>query len=268
MDSVHQTVEGGPAPRQWAHVQYVAKDGSHVDLDSLYLGLADLFLSLDEIKEEAEKAGQEGLAEQVVRLINFFLALAPDMEAMEPGPEEPDPVAAAQAFLASEFRRAQEVINIEGQRQRLAATEKEAFILPEGILVDIVGALKPRWDNTDYNSARAVVEQYGWRVCVGQNPASIAKSGEPLRKLRDLIGKCAWHHLTSQVLELIELSFAWADGTSYEASKGTGKAPVGVLYPYIQVEMLPIRDTQGLPKEFSSRKSALVSKPLEKERQA
>ena len=63
------------------------------------------------------------------------------------------------------------------------------------------------------------------------------------------------HHLTIQLIELIDLALAWAKGTSLNHGRGT--VPEGVQYPLIKVEMIPYEDGRDVPKELSRRNSAL-----------
>ena len=259
--SVVNDIQHEGTPRQWAQVHYVSLAGSSIDFDDLSDGLTELALSLEELRETAATAGQEALAEGITSLVGNLAAIAPDSEALEPEPEEPDPVLMAHLFLASEFRRAQEIVNSEARRQREIAVRKEAFVMPWDLLQQIIQTVKGDCQEAEFKKAKQTVEDYGWEVTdYVSNIIRIVSKGEPFRKLRSLLEDASWYHLSSQLLEITDLILAWTRGTSANVAPGTGKAPEGVLYPYITVEMLPIPGRMEVPKEYNARKSAVVEK--------
>ena len=196
--------------------------------------------------------------------------LLPDPEAMKP---EPDPIAAAQAFLDEERQRAQLLLSAEAARLKKEAFIKEAYFMPCGILNGIMNITLPgdgenhqhQWEEAR-KRVEAFLENAGWKVDSGfgeANPAYIRRR-EPLRQLARLIENFPRSSLTAHALEVIHYALRWCENTSYcFTSPITGKGqcgipPEGVLYPRISMELVKVESSLDVPKEW---KEPLVPEP-------
>ena len=105
-------------------------------------------------------------------------------------------------------------------------------------------------------TATPVLERFGWVVHHTDNPKWIAKQYAPLRMLAALRERHPSHPLTKHVLEALWLALRWCENTSLSyvspiSGIADGKAPEGVLYPRISIELHPLETWRDIPKEWS-----------------
>ena len=241
----------------WATVNYVARCGQRMTFNSLEEALDALAWHLEDEADTAKGKSREKLKEAAEAVRD----LLPDPEAMKP---EPDPIAAAQAFLDEERQRAQDLLRAEAARMKKETFIKEAYFMPCGILNGIMDRALPVGEESrsQWEEARKRVEKFledaGWTVDPGFGPANPAyiRSREPLRQLARLIDDFPLSSLTSHALAVIRYALRWCENTSYNftspiTSKGqNGIPPEGVLYPRISMELVKVESSRDVPKEW------------------
>ena len=131
--------------------------------------------------------------------------------------------------------------------------------IPGGLLEAIIDAVKPesrgkRLEN-EMEAAATVLERFGWKMQYTDNPKWITKRYAPLWMLAALWERHSAHPLTGHVLEALRLALRWCENTSPEhispiSGKADGKAPEGVLYPRISIELHAIKSWDGIPKDW------------------
>ena len=132
--------------------------------------------------------------------------------------------------------------------------------IPGGLLEAIIDAVKPESRGKrlekEMEAAATVLERFGWEMQYTDNPKWITKRYAPLRMLAALWERHSAHPLTGHVLEALRLALRWCENTSPErispiSGKADGKAPEGVLYPRISIELQPLETWRDIPKEWS-----------------
>ncbi|MCL1986092.1 MAG: hypothetical protein FWG59_06575 [Betaproteobacteria bacterium] len=247
-----------PDQSTWATINYVTKDGIHIN------GLAELEGALEDVAwllEERLDVTKGKTRETLREATEAVRELLPDLEAMQP---EPNPIAEAQAFLREECQRAQELLKAETDRMRKEAFIKEAYFMPAEVLNGILDIAIPGEDRDPqqwrelHERIKAFLEEQGWKVNSGfgiANPAYI-RSREPLRQLARLIDGFPLSSLTSHALAVIHYALRWCENTSHKfTSPITGKGqcgipPEGVLYPHISMELVKVESFRDVPKEW------------------
>lgn len=247
--------EQGDAPRRWAQVHYMSIGGNRVDFEDLSDGLAELALSLEDLRQMAEAAGQEAMAEEITDLAGSLAAVTPDPEALEPEPEELGPVLTAQFFLAAERRRAQEILREEAQRIRKETLIRESFCMLDSTLTALVEAIAPDAGPGDlrdiYRRAEEVLDSLGWTVGLVSNPLH-ARTREPLRQLADILDNHSGYHFARQVMEIIGHARDWCANSSYDTTRN------GAAFPLLSMRLVPVEGgRKAAAQKFGERESCI-----------
>jgi hypothetical protein len=230
---------------QWAVVDYVSIDGHPVDFHDIQAGLGYFRQRLAEAGKDIDSISKVTLASMLEEIGDDLDALIPDENARQP---QPDPVAAAREFLDSEILKARELLSLESRRAREDAVAREAFVMPDALLMGILKVCNV--DNAEaFGKARQYLEEEAWIVLPAATPRCNARLRDILCRVKELLRRPKGH-LLNQLMEILDYVLMWEEGTSWTRPQGDDHAAEGVLYPHISLELVPLARRRDIPDEW------------------
>lgn len=242
-----------------ADASYVSKAGGYVTLPYISGVVSDLREELETLEQTT--LAPSGLAGVFGYLFDMLNNLDPDMEACPAKATAQQEVNDARRILATAYENAQKVLRTEVERRKKEAVARESFAIPAdtlfAVLTAVFDARTAEHPGEVFAAAKEALENEGWIVYGEHGPANPAyvRSRAPLRQLLALIENFPCHPLTAHTLSVLRHSLRWCENTSYNyrspiSGMADGRAPGGVLYPHVSLDLHPLASMKDVPREW------------------
>lgn len=242
-----------------AGASYVSKAGGYVTLPYISGAVSDLRDGLEEIEKMV--SSPSGLAEKFDYLFDILNNIDPDMDVCPASYAKQKKLNDARRTLATAYADAHEILRNEAERCKKEAVIKEAFAIPADTLFAVLTAVfdvrTAEQPGEVFAAAKKALEHEGWIVYGEHGPANPAyvRSRAPLRQLLALIENFPCHHLTAHTLSVMRHALRWCENTSRNycspiSGISDGRAPDGVLYPHVSLDLHPLASMTDVPREW------------------